>query len=241
MARLPLAVALRVAPTELRTRTTARVLRLSRRQPFVFDDERYSYLIHRYNLTWRNERTVEVPIAARVLERRRGARLLEVGNVLHNYLDESHLPPGRDVIDKYEVAPGVRNLDVSDHRPDEPYQMIVSLSTLEHVGWDEEPRDPPKAMVAIERLHSWLAADGELLVTVPLGHNPELDRRLLDGPPLFERLRFLRRVSTDNRWVEARPDEVRGTRYGSPFPFGNAIAVGQSGLRRAPRAHAGVR
>jgi hypothetical protein len=223
-------VALQAAPTELRTRTTARVLRVWRRAPFVFDGERYSYLLHHYNATWRNERTVEVPIAARVLERHRGARLLEVGNVLHNYLGDAHLPSGREIIDKYELASAVRNIDVMDHSPHEPYEVIVSISTIEHVGWDEEPQEPTKAAQAIERLHSWLAPGGELLVTMPLGHNPELDRRLLDGPPMFERLRFLRRIGSDNRWVEAQAEEVRGSRYGSPFPFGNAIAVGQSGV-----------
>jgi hypothetical protein len=230
MAKLPLLVALRVAPTEVRTRATARVLRAQRREPFVLDGERYGYLLHHYNTTWRNERTVEVPLAARVLERRQGARLLEVGNVLHNYLEDSQLPSGREIIDKYELAPGVRNIDVIDHHPEEPYEVIVSISTLEHVGWDEDPQDPTKSPRAIERLHSWLAPDGELLVTIPLGHHPELDRRLLDGPPMFEQLRFLRRVSSGNRWVEAQVEEVRGTRYGSPFPFANAIAVGQSGI-----------
>jgi SAM-dependent methyltransferase len=228
MPRLPLLVALRIAPTELRTRTTARVLRVRRRDPFIFDGERYRYLLHHYNMTWRNERTVELPLAARVLERHPGARMLEVGNVLHNYLDDSHIPARREIVDKYELAPGVRNIDVIDHHPDEPYDLIVSISTLEHVGWDEDPRDPTKSPRAIELLHSWLAPGGELLVTVPLGHNPELDRRLLDGPPMFERLRFLRRVSSGNRWVEAQADEVRGTLYGSPFPFANALAVGQS-------------
>ncbi len=229
MSRLPLLVALRIAPTELRTRTTARVLRMRRRQPFVFDGESYSYLQHHYNTTWRNERTVEIPLAARALERHRGARSLEVGNVLHNYISDSRLPPGREIIDKYELAAGVRNIDVIDHAPEQPYELIVSLSTLEHVGWDEDPQDPTKASRAIERLHSWLAPNGELLVTIPLGHHPELDRRLLDGPPMFERLSFLRRVSSNNRWVEAHAEEARGARYGSPFPFANAIAVGQSG------------
>jgi hypothetical protein len=229
MAKLPLLVALRVAPAELRTRSTARVLGAVRREPFLFDGESYGYLLHHYNTTWRNERTVELPLATRVIERNRGARLLEVGNVLHNYLGDSHLSPEREIIDKYELAPGVRNIDVMDHRPEQPYDLIVSISTIEHVGWDEDPQDPAKAPRAIEKLHSWLAPGGELLVTMPLGHHPELDRRLLDGPPMFERLRFLRRLNAGNRWVEAEAEEVRGTRYASPFPFANAIAVGQSG------------
>ncbi len=230
MAKLPLLVALRIAPAELRTRTTARLLSAVRREPFLFDGESYGYLLHHYNATWRNERTVELPLATRAIERHRGARLLEVGNVLHNYLGDSQLCPEREIIDKYELAPGVRNIDVIDHRPEQPYELIVSISTLEHVGWDEEPQDPAKASRAIEKLHSWLAPKGELFVTMPLGHHPELDRRLLDGPPMFERLRFLRRLSAGNRWVEAQAEEVRGADYGSPFPFANAIAVGQSGV-----------
>jgi SAM-dependent methyltransferase len=228
MARLPLLTALRIAPTELRTRTTAQVLRARRREGFSFAGEQYSYLIHHYNTTWRNERTVEVPLAARMLEQRGAARSLEIGNVLGNYIGEARLLPEREIIDKYEFAPGVENVDVIDHDPGQPYDVIVSISTLEHVGWDEDPQDSSKAIRAIERMHDWLAPGGELLVTVPLGHHPELDRRLLDGPAMFQGLRFMRRCSADNRWVEAKADEVRGTRYGSPFRFANAIAVGQS-------------
>jgi hypothetical protein len=228
MSRLPLLTALRIAPKEARTRTTARVLRACCRTPFVFDGERYDYLFHHYNTTWRNERTVEVPLAARVLAGHRGARMLEIGNVLHNYLGEDELPAGRMIVDKYEVAPGVRNMDVVDHRPESTYDMIVAISTMEHVGWDEEPQDPAKAAAAIERIHTWLAPKGQLLVTVPLGHHPELDRRLLDGPPLFGQLHFMRRVSAENRWTQADAVEVRGARYGSPFPFANAIAIGRS-------------
>lgn len=201
---------------------------MRRREPFYFDGERYEYLFHHYNTTWRNERTVEIPLAARVIERRRTDRMLEVGNVLHNYLGESRLPPARAIVDRYEVAPGVDNVDVVEHDPVEPYGVIVSISTLEHVGRDEQPRDPAKAIAAIERMHSWLAPGGELLVTVPLGYHPELDQRLLDGPPVFQQLGFLRRISEDNRWIEAGAEDVRGTAFGSPFPAANALAVGRS-------------
>jgi SAM-dependent methyltransferase len=201
---------------------------MRRREPFYFDGERYDYLFHHYNTTWRNERTVEVPIAARTIERRHGARLLEVGNVLHNYLDDSRLPADRAIVDRYELAPGVHNVDVMDHDPAEPYDLIVSISTLEHVGRDEEPRDPAKAIAAIERLHSWLAPGGDLLVTVPLGYHPDLDGHLLDGPAAFQQLGFLRRISDDNRWVAAAAEDVRGTTFGRPFPAANALAVGRS-------------
>jgi hypothetical protein len=59
----------------------------------------------------------------------------------------------------------VRNTDIVDFVPDEPYGAIVALSTMEHVAWDG---------------------------------------------------------------VQATSDEARGARYGHPFPFANALAVGRS-------------
>jgi hypothetical protein len=228
MSRLPLRVALRIAPIEIRTRATAHALRVYRRDPFLLDGERYRYLFHHYNTTWRNERTVEVPIAIRMLQRHIGARVLEVGNVLHWYSRAVQGTAGREIVDKYEVAPRVRNIDIADYVPEMRYGAIVTLSTMEHVGWDEERRDPGKAASVIERMHGWLEPGGELLATIPLGYHAELDRRLLDGPQLFEHVSFMRRRSADNRWVQAPPGEVRGARYGSPFPFANALAVGRS-------------
>jgi SAM-dependent methyltransferase len=228
VSRLPLNVAIRAAPAELRVRATARVERLRPRQPFQFDGQDYDYLVHHYNTTWRNERAVEIPLATRVLQRRPGARMLEVGNVLRNYLAPSELPPGRVVVDRYEPGEGVLNADVVDYDPSERFDLVVSISTLEHVGRDEEPKDPTKVLAAIERMHGWLAPGGELFVTVPLGYHPELDERMLRAPPLFDRLDFLRRVSADNRWVQADAEEVRGTRFASPFPAANALAVARS-------------
>ena len=228
MSRLPIRVALRSAPAEIRSRTTAAAVRMVRREPFEFDGRTYNYLIHHHNTTWRNERTVEVPIAVRVLDERSPARVLEVGNVLRNYLPENHPAAGRVVVDMYEVGAGVQNIDVLDHEPDAPYDVIVALSTLEHVGLDEDVVEPDKAARAIELMQTWLAPGGVMLVTVPLGYHSELDRRLLEGPVLFDDLKFMRRVSADGRWEQADADQVRGARFGSPYPFANVIAVGRT-------------
>jgi hypothetical protein len=219
---------LQIAPHELRMRGTARLLSLRRREPFFFAGECHRYFFHHYNTTWLNERTIEIPLASRVLQRHRGERTLEVGNVLSNYLDKRRYSPRHEIIDKYEPAPGVRNIDVMEHQPAAQYGLIVSISTVEHVGWDEAPRDTTKAVRAIELMRRWLAPGGELFVTFPLGHHPTLDRSLVDGTQLFDRLGFMRRVDAENRWVEAQAAEVRGARYGSPYPFANAIAVGLS-------------
>jgi hypothetical protein len=54
----------------------------------------------------------------------------------------------------------------------------VSISTLEHVGWDEMTREPMKILKAIENLKNLTNPKGKIVVTLPLGYNPELDRLL---------------------------------------------------------------
>ena len=193
---------------------------------FTYAGERYRYYAAAYNATWANERTVELPIALRIMRRYAGGRVLEVGNVLRHYVTERH-----DVVDKYEEADAVQNVDVLDFRAAQPYDLIVSISTFEHIGWDEEVRDPGKPVRALEHLVGMLAPAGTLLATVPLGYNPTIDKALMSGALRFDRLGFLKRVSRDNRWREATATTCGGTAYGSPYPQANALAVG---IRGAP-------
>ena len=194
--------------------------RLAGARPFDLGGERFTHLVHPFILD--NERTVEIPLALRLVERRPGARILEVGNVLAAYRRFDHT-----VVDKYEKATGVINADIVEYRPERPFDLILCLSTLEHVGWDETPRDDAKLGVALVAMSRMLAPGGELLVTMPLGYNANLDRLLeADALPFTER-RFLRRTSADNRWVEATWAEVRGARFGTPYGCANALVVGR--------------
>lgn len=193
---------------------------LGARRRFRFAGRDYPYFYSHYNSTWVNERTVELAIVTDLLERTPG-RCLEVGNVLSHYLPVRH-----DVVDKYEPSPNVINVDVVDYRSPQPYDLIVSISTLEHVGWDEEPRDPQKVGNAVARLKSLLAPGGLLLFTVPLGHNPKLDELLARGELQLTEQRYLQRISLDNRWREVDAPAVRGAAYNRPFFYANALAVG---------------
>jgi hypothetical protein len=51
-------------------------------------------------------------------------RILEVGNVLQNYA----IKIKRDILDKYDLTPGLINSDVVDFHPLEKYDFIVSIS-----------------------------------------------------------------------------------------------------------------
>src|ERR1700735_3325460 len=100
---------------------------------FEFDGRRFSYFVAAYNKTWENERTVELPIGVDALERHADGRILEVGNVLKHYVNSPH-----DVVDKYEQSTRTFQMDVLDFEPAQLYDLIVSLSTFEHIGFDEE-------------------------------------------------------------------------------------------------------
>lgn len=137
-------------------------------------------LDHPYNATITNERAIEIPIVLdfmRTLEN--GHRVLEVGNVLGHYLDDMGGSPSRRIVDKYEVAPGVQNLDV--FAIDGMYDFIVSVSTIEHVRFEERPQNPWGAIAAIAYLRGLLAPGGHMVITAGLGQNPELDRFVLQS------------------------------------------------------------
>lgn len=134
---------------------------------FVLWSKELTYVLERYNTTWRNERSVELAVALDFLSMNAGS-VLEFGNVLSHY-EVGQSVRDRVVLDKYEDAENVINLDVLDFVPKYLFDAIVSISTIEHVGWDERPRNPGKAAVALQHLRSLLKPSGRMLVTAPLG------------------------------------------------------------------------
>jgi SAM-dependent methyltransferase len=194
------------------------------RGTFVFGGEEYAYLYHRYKFTWLTERAVEVPIVQALVDRHRGARILEVGNVLSHYREQDHL-----VVDKYERRPGVLGRDVLDLADLGRFELVVAISTIEHVGRDEEPLDPGKAVEAIHALRSLLARNGRLVFTVPVGYHPNLDRALRGGHVPVARLRALRRERLGPHWREAPADTVWGAAYDFLLYSARAVLVAEIG------------
>jgi hypothetical protein len=194
--------------------------RVFKRGKFQFQGKTYPYFYHRYNRTFNNERIVEVPIVWDEVKRCPPTSVLEIGNVLAHYFPLKH-----QVVDKYEQARGIIQADVMDFRPAQRYALIVAISTLEHVGWDEEPstleevgadtarQDPEKLLRAVEHLATLLAPGGTLLATMPIGYNPQLDRFLAEGRVPFTSIGYMRRDARNNRWREASWSEVQGLAY----------------------------
>ncbi len=189
---------------------------------FRFQGREYSYFFHPHNLAWRNERSVEIPIAQEFLSAHSEHEILEVGNVLSHYLEVEH-----DILDKYEVAEAVINEDAVEFDPAKKYDLIICISTLEHIGWDETPRDPGKLSAAIENLVGLLAPEGELMATVPIGYNPEFDCLIEQRQSLFTEVIPMRRLPGTNQWVETNFESVRGARYKRGHFRASAIIVGR--------------
>ncbi len=187
-----------------------RLVHGSGRRRFSMWGREYNYLEHPYKLSWLSERTVEVPVAQAFVDRHPPDRVLEVGNVLSHYRPQHHV-----VVDKYEQAAGVLNRDVIDLSDLGDFDLIVAVSTLEHVGLDEEPPDPAKPVAAAQALRAMLAPGGKLLITLPAGYNREFDAAVRSGALGISDSAGLRRVPGRNEWRETEPDDV----FSAPYDF----------------------
>lgn len=192
---------------------------------FSFGGKQYRY--HYTFSTRDNERVIEIPIAWEIVKMNMGKKILEVGNVLSHYFEVKY-----DIVDKYEIAEGVINQDIVDYPSNVKYDLIVSISTLEHVGYDEHvgsfvDRDPTKLLQAVERLQQLVdPVHGMIFVTLPLGYNLQMDQLIKNDTIVFSEKHYLKRFSKANEWRECNREEVKNIEYGKPFPAANGLLVG---------------
>ena len=140
---------------------------------FIFNGKEYRYLKHNYNNTRENERTIEVPIFMDILKSRQKSSILEVGNVLNHYGCKIK----RDIVDLGERGKGVINQDIRSFSPAKKYDLIVSISTFEHI--DENSCNPEQyTLDAFDNMKNLLAKDGNIWMTIPLSTNSHLDNLL---------------------------------------------------------------
>ena len=160
-------------------------------ETFTYHGVELPYLRHMYNLTFFNERAVEVPIAHWWLAQRPHLEEVgvEVGNVLSHYSRRNHLvmdlnePPAW-----YQELSGqpYLNADILEVRENTRTPWIVSLSTIEHT---ENP------LYALSVMKAMVVDGGRLLCTFPTGVRPELDEWLMDGAPSMTRACTIARIN----------------------------------------------
>jgi hypothetical protein len=196
-------------------------LALAKKQFTVFG-KALPMFIHHYNATWRNERAVEIAAALAFLGEHQNKRLLEVGNVLSYYTQTSHI-----VIDKYEKSPEVLNTDFLTYRPEQPFDGLISISTFEHIGWDEQPKEPEKIKRAFARISDLVKNPDLVFVTVPVGYNDYLDQLIRDDLLPFKNQEFLVRLNRENDWRASSRNDALEHKYNRKFPAANALLIAQ--------------
>ena len=193
---------------------------------FEFNGRKYHYFYSLYGSTWRTERSVEIPIIWEYVKSSRNAqeRILEVGNVLSYRFKVSH-----DILDKYEKIDAVINQDIVDYNPNYKYDLIVTISTLEHVGYDEDIREPRKIITALDNLKRLLNDGGKLVVTLPLGQNTEMDKLITNKEITFDKIFYMVREKK-NMWKQVKEVDPISITYNERIESANAIIIGIIGV-----------
>lgn len=187
-------------------------------ETFIYKNKTYNCFYHWYNTTWRGGREVEIPIILGYLKKSK-IDILEVGNVLSHYLKTNH-----NILDKYEKAAKLINEDAATFKTKRKYDLIISISTIEHIGWDEIPRKPEKVLETIKNLESNLKEGGILIFTVPMGYNLYLDKQILQDKIEFLDKTFIQREK--GKWKEIKINKNTKFKYGG-IPRGHqTICVG---------------
>ena len=122
---------------------------------------------------WRGERECELPLAKIFLDSATPDKIMEVGNVLNHYYNVNHL-----VVDKFEQGNNVINEDIVGFRIPRKFNLIISISTIEHIGKDEDSKNPLKFLKAIEVCKNLLEDNGQFIFTFSWNYNAHLEERV---------------------------------------------------------------
>ncbi len=171
-----------------------------------------------------SERAVEIPVVMRKAGEIKG-RVLEVGDVTGSFLVKSqHLDS-----DYYTLIDwSVNGLDVLDCFLSLNYSLVISISTLEHIGLGhyQDPNLDRADLIAAERLYESTLPGGKIIVTLPVGEG-EASHRVYSYWALKELKEVLRCTSTVYyRWRWPRWEETHTWgAHRSPCVKGYAGAV----------------
>lgn len=212
---------------------------------FEFKGFQLPYCTNTYNNSFKNERAIEIPIAQHFIQMvaanfkathlSGSLSVLEVGNVLSHYQNINHI-----IVDQYEQKTDIINQDIEFYNPPASFDLILSISTLEHLGfypnqhfkYGNEEIDLGKTHRVINNLLQLLKPQSIIVATFPIGFRPDLDQTILNNswnqtPSCFTLFKRLSDLPTRyaNKWTQVGSKEVANLPYVWNHSFAQAIAV----------------
>jgi len=200
---------LKLSPKPLKIliyKTIFYLYKILRPKGFLFKNQIIHYENSFYNTSFFNERYVEIPLIKELLKNYNNTDFLEVGNVLMHY---EYTSP-RDIVDKYEISEGVLNIDIKDYE-NKNYSLILSISTLEHVGLDEGEKiiDERKLERCIANIVDYLLIDkGVFIITLPVNYNHNVDKFIFDNKLFQEKFFMVKDNLLLNTWKKIDFDQI---------------------------------
>ena len=178
-------------------------------QLFLFNGKLYNYYDAIYNNTSLNEREIEIPIIVDYLRRVPAQNILEIGNVLSHYFGNA----AHDIVDKEEKANGVINEDIVKFAPNKKYDLIISISTMEHVGMEGDGvfrLSRGQVKLGFENVKTLLTPTGKFVFTIPLYYNPDLDYLIKSEDLVFDETYTMERDMESQKWKQIEFSNLKG-------------------------------
>lgn len=185
---------------------------------FKYEGCRIKYFIRLARII-NSERIVEIPLTIKLIQKTKFDSCLEIGDTVSKYFTFPH-----DIIDKYERRHNIIQADAYSYNFPVKYDLIISISTIEHIGKDEDKVFPEKAVLTLKRLMQQLNTHGLLFVTVPINYNEELDTFIRSNPSELN-ICFLARISFTNMWRQVSKETAFQHTYNYSYFHANSIAI----------------
>lgn len=205
-----------------RTLLMRALLPFKRKAYFEYHEKKLTYCTSKYNHSDLNERTIEVPIIEYYIDLEPHAKVIELGAVLQHYRRVNFV-----VVDKFEKGNEILNVDIVDFKPKQKFDLLISISTLEHIGFDDDT-DPDKIVKVVKHIRTHvLSPTGKAVISFPLGYNPHLDQLIQSKRmKLFDRLEFMERYSHLNYWRMRLRPPVFPVTYNARYNNAQLLGIG---------------
>lgn|SRR5574337_148190 len=186
---------------------------------FKFKNKNFEYFLHRGN----SEKRLEIAIASYYIKEtyKNNHSVIEWGNVMAcNGFEVKH-----DIVD---IVEGPIKEDWEFWQPKRHYDLLVSISSLEHINMGDynQPKTGIDKLIRIGKRISSIAKSA--LIILPLHYNLEMDQLILNDKKPFDiyEKTYYTRVDVLN-WGEIKKERVGtlGRGYCFPYPYSNEEIV----------------